>query len=546
MMPDCRLRSPRSGRIAGLLALVLLVPPAGAAPGGQPPPSLAAATYLPAAMRAHVAFLADDLLEGRGTGSRGHEIAARYVAAQLAVSGLEAGADGQWLQPVPLRRYELEGSTLELRTPAGEISRLVAGSDYVTDAGPRPFLEVEGPVVFVGYGITTPEMGRDDYAGLDAREAIVAFLGGTPADLPPEARSRYGDFAAKASNAVAHGAAGILRLWSPEEEKAGSWETVGRSLGSGASLRLRDAKERGGASAQLRGNCWLGPRATALLLGAGVASRDAAGTTESPQRPRRLPLRALIATKSRFTDLESHNVVGLWRGDDPALRDEYVVVSAHLDHLGIGPPVDGDAIYNGAVDNASGVATLLEVARAVAARNPPPKRSLLFLATTGEEDGNLGAEHFLSHPPVPAERLVADLNLDGGGMWPFDGLVGRGAEHSTLAGAVAAGAALAGVPVAPDPMPERFSGSDQYSFALAGVPALIFANTRSGAARAQVLDWFRNRYHAPSDDLGQPLDFEAAARFTRAVLEVVGAVADAPRRPVWNPGDVFARPAAPP
>jgi Zn-dependent M28 family amino/carboxypeptidase len=254
-----------------------------------------------------------------------------------------------------------------------------------------------------------------------------------------------------------------------------------------------------------------------------------------------LPVRVRMVKQSRLSDLASPNVVGLLRGADPALAGEYVVFSAHLDHLGIGEPVNGDAIYNGAVDNASGVASLLEIARAFAALPERPRRSLLFVAVTAEEAGLIGSDYFVHHPPVPLAAIAANVNIDGGSMWPFTALFARGADHSTLKAAVDAAAAALEMPVTADPFPEQasFVRSDQYSFIRQGIPALILGAVRTAEARPLALDWVKNRYHAPSDDMSSPMDFEAAASFARVQFLVGNAVAQADARPRWNPGDFF-------
>lgn len=493
-----------------------------ASPEPSPPPAGAAGQIRPAALHAHMSFLADDLLEGRGTATRGHEIAARYVAAQLAAAGLDPGVNGGWLQQVPLRRGELdpEASSVEIIRPGGERSRLVLGEDYVMGGGFRPSTEVEAPVVFVGYGVTAPELDHDDYAGVDAKGTIVAFLGGAPAAFRSEERAYYS--AQKAENAAAHGAVGTLRLWSAEDEKVGPWSTVVRSLAHAASFTWLDGGEPHGSLSQLRGNAWLGPEAS-----------KAFSTGES--------MRVRITKKSVLSDVQSPNVVALLPGSDPRLRNEYVVFTAHLDHLGIGDAVNGDTIYNGAVDDASGVAALIEIARAFASLPESPRRSLLFVAVTAEEPGLIGSDYFVHNPPVPIDAIVADVNIDGASVWPFESLFVRGAEHSTLARAVDAAAAAAGVKVVPDPFPERmmFLGSDQYSFVQRGIPSLIAGATRSGEARRIALEWLNTRYHAPGDDMAQTLDFEAAARFTRLVFLIGYNIAQDDERPRWNAGNFY-------
>lgn len=511
--------------------------PAAGADLNTPAVAAASQTIRAAALRSHVVFLADDLLEGRGTATRGHEIAARYVASQLAAAGLEPGAGGSWLQPISLRRTELDrdGSRVEIVRPNGERTTLVAGHDFVMGGGLQAASEIEAPIVFAGFGITAPELHHDDYSGLDVRGKIVAFRGGGPAELPGEARAYYSE--RKQEMALAHGAAGTLFLSAPGEDAQSSWEGVARSLAAAPAFYWLDGAEPRGGLPQLQAAAWLSPAGSQALF---ASPEELAGAMAKPT-PGALPLRARIVKKSRLADLASPNVVGLLRGSDSRLRDEYVVLSAHLDHLGIGEPVGGDAIYNGAVDDASGVAALLELARAFAALPERPRRSLLFVAFTGEEPGDLGSEAFVAHPPVPLAQIVADLNIDGAPVWPFESLIPRGAEHSTLAATVAAAAAVAGAAVIADPFPERmtFLGSDQYAFVKGGVPALIVGTRGSGEARAQALQWVQTRYHAPSDDLSQPLDFAAAERFTRILFLIGYDVAQDDERPRWNRGDYY-------
>jgi hypothetical protein len=521
-----------------LASFAVPVRPSEAADLHAPAVTNAAQQIRPAAIRAHMAFLADDLLEGRGTGTRGYEIAARYVAAQFEAMGLEPGVNGGWFQPVPLRRSELiqDGSSMEIVGTDGERRPLRYGGEFLMGGDFRASTEVEAPVVFVGYGVTAPERGYDDYAGIDAKGKIVAYFGGAPASLPPEERAHYA--VSKTANAVAHGAVGTLRLWSDEDAKNGSWERLVQALGSFGALAWLDGGEAHDSHPQIRGNARLAPAVSqALFNGAPVTYADA----QAKPAPAVLPVRVHMVKKSRLSDLTGPNVVGLLRGGDPALAGEYVVFSAHLDHLGIGEPVNGDAIYNGAVDNASGVASLLEIARAFASLPERPRRSLLFVAFTAEEAGLVGSDYFAHNPPVPPASLAANVNIDGGSMWPFNALFARGADHSTLKAAVDAAAAAVEMPVVTDPFPEQasFVRSDQYSFIRQGVPALILGAVRTAEARPLALDWVKNRYHAPSDDMSQPMDFEAAASFTRDQLLIGYAIAQADARPRWNSGDFF-------
>lgn len=493
----------------------------------------------PAAIRAHMAFLADDLLEGRGTGTRGYEIAARYVAAQFEAMGLEPGVNGGWFQPVPMQHSELaRDGSLEIIGTDGERRPLRYGGEFVMRGDFRDSTEVDAPVVFVGYGVTAPERGYDDYAGVDTQGKIIAYFGGAPATFPPEERAHYSASSIKKANAVAHGAAGMLRLWSDEDAKNDSWERLVQATGSFGALAWLDGGEAHDAQPQIRGSARLAPAVSQTLFsGAPVTYADA----QAKPAPAALPVRVRMVKQSRLTNLTSPNVVGLLRGSDPALAGEYVVFSAHLDHLGIGEPVNGDTIYNGAIDNASGVSSLIEIARAFASLPERPRRSLLFVAFTAEEAGLVGSDYFAHNPPVPLASIAANVNIDGGSMWPFTALFARGADHSTLKAAVEAAAAAAEMPVTADPFPEQasFVRSDQYSFTRRGVPALILGAVRTAEARPLALDWVRNRYHAPSDDMSQPMDFAAAASFTRDQFLVGYAVAQADARPRWNPGDFF-------
>ncbi|HYM62377.1 MAG TPA: M28 family peptidase [Thermoanaerobaculia bacterium] len=490
------------------------------------------------AIHAHMVFLADDLLEGRGTATRGHEIAALYVATQFQIAGLVPGASGTWLHQVPMRRSDLDeaASGIVLTRPNGQQNHLAAGRDFVFGAASGESADLEAPVVFAGYGIVAPELHYDDYAGIDASGKIVAYFSGAPSSFAAAAVARHEPATVKAAAAVAHGAVGVLRLWMPADERTSSWDVVVRSLHA-PSFTWIEAGAPPEKSTPLRG-AWLGPAASRALFDGSARSYD--DLLAHPE-PTTLAVRARIAKVIRSADVSSPNVVGLIEGSDPRLRHEYLVISAHADHLGIGEPVNGDAIYNGAIDNASGVAALIELARAVASMPVRPRRSILFLATTGEEPGLIGSDYFAHHPTVPRDAIVADLNIDGAPFWPFDQWVARGAEHSSaIARLVDAAASAAGIKVIPDPNPEQNAilGSDQYSFVKQGIPSLI-VQARGAAGRALALAWLRNRYHAPSDDMTQPLDCEEAARYARGIFLLAWAIANDDERPRWNQGDAL-------
>ena len=514
------------------------------APSGKAAPQVSAAR-----LEEHIRYLASDRLAGRGTGTPGYDSAARYVAKHFAALGLDpAGTEG-YFQPVPLRRARaVEGSSLVLTGRAGRRA-LEPYRDYV----PFPNLialrsEVTAPLVFVGFGVTAPERGYDDYREVDAKGKIVVLLTGAPASFPPAERAHYTDRRAKRDNAVRRGAVGMLVVRT--RDQTFPWDRLVRQS-RGGDMRWLD---RTGAPSDvwptIRGAGMLSDSAAALLFeGAPRSLSQVLYAAEAGKvRAFDLPQRASMRTVSVHERLESKNVAGLLRGSDPRLRDEVVVYTAHLDHLGIGEPVRGDSIYNGALDNAAGSAALLEVARAFTTMPKAPRRSVLFLSVTGEEDGLLGSDYFAQHPTVPIERIAANVNIDGLAiLYPFRDIVALGAEHTTLDSTVARVAKRLGLSVSPDPFPQEvfFVRSDQYSFVRRGVPSLFpFMGLRSDSgvdAAARFKEWLATRYHTPQDDVDQPMDLESGARNAQFELLVGLEIANAAERPAWKDGDFFER-----
>jgi Zn-dependent M28 family amino/carboxypeptidase len=539
-------------RIATLGASVLVVAMAPLPALTADPSAEALAAIRPEALRAHVRFLADDLLEGRGTGTRGYEIAARYVAAQFEAAGLQpAGADGSFFQTVSLRRAQLvaEGSSLTL-TRSGRSTELAYGRQFalVPDVL-RERAEAAGGVVYVGFGISAPEQRHDDYAAVDVRGKVVAMLSGAPPSFPNDPRAYYSSRTVKAEQAERHGALAILMVLTPEEEKRFPFERISERLQGGGMAWLDERGEPQDVARGIQATAVVSrDGAEALFAGAprSLASAfqaAAAGKTDSFG----LGLDARIRTETRHSAVESRNVLGVLRGSDPSLAREHVALSAHLDHLGIGVPKDGDAIYNGAYDNASGTAGILEIAHALAGL-PRSRRSFLFAAVTGEEEGLLGAESLAHHPPASVADIVADLNMDMFlTLYPIRDVVAFGGEHSSLGVAVRQAAERLGLEVSPDPFPEEviFVRSDHYAFVKKGIPsAMLACGLKSGDpavdGAAALRKWIQTVYHSPKDDANQPMDFESAARIARLYLLVAREVADDPHRPSWNPGDFFA------
>jgi Zn-dependent M28 family amino/carboxypeptidase len=504
------------------------------------------------AIRAHVEFLADDLLEGRLAGSRGYDIAARYVAAQFGALRLEpAGDDGTWLQTVPLLEAtrDAPAATFRLHKQGSRqsfepLEHFVPGVDYGREA-----VDVSGEIVFVGYGVTAPELDYDDFAGIDARGKIGVVLTGAPPRFSSSQRAHYGSGLVKNPNLVAHGLIGTIGVSTPVDEKRFPWERVVQTSWV-TGMRWLDAAGRPvNAFPDLRASIHVSrPVAQKLFEGAARTLEDTFTAAErSEPQAFVLPGRVSLASRTRHRRLASSNVVARLPGSDPALRDEAIVFTAHLDHVGIGAPVAGDAIYNGAMDNATGIGVMLEAARALTSLPVAPRRSILFVALTAEEKGLLGADYFVAHPPIPAGRIVANINMDMPvATVAVTDLVAFGAEHSTL-GAVARRAVEAeGMALTPDPWPEEsiFVRSDQYAFVRRGIPALYLeTGMRARDADvdgAKVFEAFlRDRYHQPSDDLKQPIDYPTLATLARVNLRIALEVGNAPETPRWNAGDFF-------
>ncbi|HVS00565.1 MAG TPA: M28 family metallopeptidase [Thermoanaerobaculia bacterium] len=543
---------PRLGWIA--VSLLLLSRCAFAQPAPSPDLDKALAGIRPEAIRGHMRFLADDLLEGRGAGTRGYDIAAEYVASQFEAAGLEpAGVNGTYFQPVPLRKslaVEPECS-LTLELPGKKTTTLKFGEHYVVRAESLvpDRSEVTAPVVFVGFGVTAPELGYDDYAGVDVKGKIVAMLSGAPEAFPHNQRAYYSSQRIKGENAVARGAIGIVGFSTPQDEARFPWWKMVQNVKLGGMRWVNDKGVPDEAFAQLRGVATLSKSgAEALFADSPKALEQVfAGAKEGRPQSFDLPVRVTLKSVAQHTRVDSPNVAAVLRGADPKLRDEYVLYTAHLDHLGIGEPVKGDKINNGALDNASGIAAMIEAAKALSSLPRRPRRSLLFVAVTAEEKGLRGADYFAQHPTVPLKKIVADVNLDMFVMiYPVRDVVAYGAEHSSLGRVVEEAAKQVGFEVSPDPAPEEtvFIRSDQFPFVRRGVPALfVTAGMKSGdpkidGAKSHV-EWRRNNYHAPQDDMSQPIDFDSGARFARLNVLIGWQIAEEEQAPRWNTGDFF-------
>lgn len=541
-------------RVSAAVCTLALASAAPARPADPPGTEVerALAQIRPEAIRAHMRFLADDLLEGRGTGSRGYELAAKYVAARFEALGLApAGTGGGYFQRVPLRRSTTVPSQCSLTLIRdGQRIELKYGEDFLLNGMvlAASDAQVTAPLVFAGFGVRAPELGHDDFAGLDVQGKIVLMLFGAPTSFPKDQRAYYSSLQLKTTEAFSQGASAVLGIMTPSDAPRLPWESMARILAAPGYQWLNEDGVLGRALPHARGFGLLNREAAASLFSAAPHSLDDVFKAAAAGRPPTfaLPAQASLRTVSEHERAESPNVAALLRGSDPRLRDEVVVLTAHLDHIGIGDPVGGDAIYNGAYDNASGIASLLEMANAFASLPEPPRRSVLFLAVTGEEHGLQGSDYFVLHPTVPRDQIVANVNVDMFLMLhPLRDVIAYGGEHSSLGPTTEQAARRLGLAVAQDPFPEEvvFIRSDQFSFIREGIPSLFLGSgigsDDPAGGGAAALQWLKTTYHQPSDDMSQTFDFAAGAKFVQLNFLVGYLVAQEDEAPRWNPGDFF-------
>jgi len=493
---------------------------------------------------AHVQFLADDRLQGRDTGSEGHRLAAEYVAAQFQKAGLKAAGTAGYVQPVKFhtRRILEERSSLAL-VRNGKAEPLTLGDDANIGVRSEPAASLEAPLVFAGYGFVVPEMKHNDLAGLDLKGKVVVYLTGSPSNIPGPLRAHYQSAGERWKFLKAAGVVGTVAIQNPKNTDV-PWarSTLSRTK---PAMSLVDAElEEGSGRLSVTANA---DHAEKWFTGSGHTFKELLALADQGKTLPTFPLPASIRAQTSLErgEVVSQNVVGVRAGSDPKLKDEYVVISAHLDHVGVGTPINGDGIYNGAMDNASGVAALMEIAAALHDAGTQTKRSLVFVAVTGEEKGLTGSRYFAAHPTVKG-TIVADLNMDMFlPLYPLKMLLALGAEESDLGDRLRETLRPRGIELQPDPEPQRnrFIRSDQYSFIRQGIPSMAFkvgypADSKEAEISRQ---WTKERYHAPSDDLNQPLDLQAAADFCSMLRALVINVADHPERPRWKADSFFRR-----
>jgi Zn-dependent M28 family amino/carboxypeptidase len=506
-------------------------------------PASAESDTAAANIKADMAYLASDRLKGREAGTPEYDMAARYVAGQMKQIGLVPKGDhGGYFQHVPLLAYRAKDQgVMVLHDKAGHTVPLLFGADYVVSGyGQAAVLKMDAPLVFVGYGLVAPEHGRNDYAGLDVRGKIVVALAGAPKFLQSEERAYYRSARIKVAAAKAAGAVGFVSVGTLTGERLYPFANIVRQY---QSWGMTWVKPDGAPffAARLPGLAGISVAGAHKLLGADTDKiLAAAETKEGVVKGFALPWSLKAELHSEIKKVESENIVGLLPGSDPRLKTEYVVLSAHLDHIGITPPVNGDSINNGALDNASGVATTLEVARLFAGK--PARRSVLFLIDTAEEKGLIGAEYFAHNPTVPRAAIAADVDLDMPILtYDFTDVTAYGADRSSIGPSVRRAAATMNVALSPDPEPDEgiFTRSDHYRFVEQGVPAVFLATGFANGGEAATRFFMKTNYHKPSDDLSQPIRYDVGAKFARLNYAITRELADG-TRPSWNKGDFFA------
>ncbi|MDQ3844898.1 MAG: M28 family peptidase [Bacteroidota bacterium] len=502
-------------------------------------------------IRAHIRYLADDKLKGRLPGTEGYQMAVDYVIRQFSDIGLQpAGDNGSYIQKLIIRKSTLNNQSVQAAFTGarGSTDSLVFGKDFIVQ--PHPLItqqEVTAGIAFAGYGIDAPAMKWNDYAMRDVKGKIVIVLRGAPEGLPSALSAHFANVSTKASTALAHGAVGLLMVsavqFSPDT--ASSVFSNNMALTPDKNDVLNQVF--GGKDMKVMG--WITPAALRQFFLRSGENMNIALENLKERKKGFADVTGTLKIKftTRHTDIESYNVAALIPGSDPILKNEYVVHTAHLDHLGVDKAVNGDSIYNGAHDNASGVACLLEIGRIYKTAKLAPKRSVLLAAVTGEEMGLLGSAYLAAYPTVPKKSIVANVNTDMPTVIaPLLSIVPLGAEHSSLIRDVQFATAYLGIDIEKDPEPEqnRFVRSDQYSFVKQGIPALHIKygnkmKTKGASLTSLVQSWRSTYYHKPTDDINGVFDFMAAKKYVQLNFLIGYSIAQNKEKPRWNAGDVF-------
>ncbi|HEV7674190.1 MAG TPA: M28 family metallopeptidase [Candidatus Angelobacter sp.] len=494
----------------------------------------------------YVKILAADNMEGRETGSPGLRKAQEYVVEQLKSAGLEPVGSKSYYQPIRFESRQIveKESSLALMHN-GQIEPLTLGDDAIFSTRVNLAPVVNAPLVFAGYGLTIPELGHNDFADLNVRDKVVVIFSGAPAEIPGALASHYQSAGERWKALHKAGAVGIITILNPAAMDI-PWSRISANRAH-PSMALKGAEfdETAGEELAVTFNP---EKAQKLFEGSGHTLQELLDLVKDRKPLPRFPLIPTIRAKASVNKktVESANLVAELPGSDPQLKNEYVVLSAHLDHLGVGEPINGDRIYNGAMDNASGSAVLLDVIASLKKSPKKLKRSLLFVFVTAEEKGLLGSRYFTTHPTVKPGSMIANINID---MFlpivPLKVLTVYGLGESDLGDMAREVAQSLSVQVQADPEPQRnaFIRSDQYNFIRHGVPALAMGvGFEKGSPEQEIFkNWRTQRYHAPSDDLDQPVDVAAAGKYEEIIHGLMVRAADDPGRPQWKPESFFRR-----
>ncbi len=527
-------------------------------PGVQPATteSLHAEQLTEDAWFAHLKVLAGDDLNGRKTGTPDFLRAVEYVEGQFKAIGLKpAGVEG-YRQPVGFRSalVDSEHSTVALVRQDGTTTALKPGEDILLSPNRDGAVSAEAPAIFAGHGLVVPGVGIDDLKGLDLHGKIAVIFAGAPSALHGPLKAYYRTAAIRWQTLKAAGAVGVVTIAEPRSQQGAPGRSASTPATPNAAANnpaVRPAEQLSDPALNPLDGAQLSATipaasAAAWFTGSGHTYDELAALAKDgkplPAFPLNISIRATTTTKVLST-YQAPNVIAVLPGSDHKLKNEYLVLTAHLDHLGVGRPVNGDSIYNGAMDNAAGIASLIETAKALAS-GPRPRRSILFIAFTGEEEGELGSQFYARYPTVPRTQIIADLNMDMYlPLFPLRFLEVQGLGESTLGNDARAAAQLNDIEAQFDKQPDenRFIRSDQASFVKYGIPALAFKFgwLPDSPEQRTFNDWIKEKYHRPSDDLNQPIDREGAVHFDRVLLTLANRVANAPGRPEWYPESFF-------
>jgi Zn-dependent M28 family amino/carboxypeptidase len=506
----------------------------------------------PAAIKGNMTFLADDALEGRLPGTRGFALASKYMESQFISLGLQPGIDDtSYLQRFPMVKGWVDAGECSfiLHSEKGD-EVLAYGGEFLLNpyfASPRSM--IKAPLVFAGFGVCAPEFNYDDYKNLDCRGKIVVYINEAPNTFPNAERAYYSSTDVKYSEAIKRGAAGIISFNLPSNKRF-SWNASVRRAVQGSYKWMNKQGKAEHSYDALKAVVNFNNRYLYKLLAKAPIDTNKLFSLAAAGKSMSFPLNvtASIQVKTNTNKIEGSNIVGILKGSDPLLKNEYLVYSAHLDHFGIGAPVKNDSIYNGAHDDASGNAILLEIAKAYRSLSVAPKRSVIFAVVTGEEMGLLGSDYFINNFPVKNGKVIANMAIDMPFFFhPVLDIVPYGADHSSLGVQTKKAAQLLGLKISPDPIPEQvvFIRSDHYSFIKKGIPALFIksgfmtvAGDTTNRARTDVA-WRSSIYHTPQDDMNQPFDFKAATTHVKINFLTGYLICNDAASPAWNKGDFF-------